>query len=69
MTSQHNLKGLRQIFDVVESNVRGLRALGVPAGSYGGLLSSILMARLPPELRLIVSREMRVNDGDYPEGN
>ena len=58
VTSQHNLKGLRQIFDVVESNVRGLRALGVPASSYGGLLSSILMARLPPELRLIVSREL-----------
>ena len=36
VTSQHNLKGPRQIFDVVESNVRGLRALGVPASSYGG---------------------------------
>ena len=38
--------------------MRGLRALGVPASSYGGLVSSILMARLPPELRLIVRREM-----------
>ena len=57
VTSQHNLKGLRQLFDVVESNVRGLRALGVPASSYGGLMSSILISKLPTELRLIVSRE------------
>ena len=36
VTSQHNLKGLRHLFDMVESNVRGLRALGVPSSSYGG---------------------------------
>ena len=64
VTSQHNLKGLRQLFDVVESNVRGLRALGVPASSYGGLLSSILMSKLPTELRLIVSRELNESEWD-----
>lgn len=46
VTSHHNLKGLRHLFDVVESNVRGLKALGVPPDTYGGLLSSILM-KLP----------------------
>ena len=58
VTSTHDLKGLRRLFDTVESNVRGLRALGVAASSYGGLMSSILMGRLPSELRLIVSREL-----------
>ena len=58
VTSIHNLRGLRQLFDAVESNVRGLKALGVPVSSYGGLLSPILMSRLPSELRLIVSREL-----------
>jgi hypothetical protein len=62
VASQHNLKGLRQLFDVVESNIRGLRALGVPASSYGGLLSSILISKLPAELRLIVSRELNESD-------
>ena len=28
VASQHNLKALRHLFDIVESNVRGLRALG-----------------------------------------
>ena len=50
VSSQHNLRGLRQLFDVVESNVRGLRAFGIPASSYGGLLSSILVSKLPIEL-------------------
>ena len=63
VTSQHNLKGLRQLCDVVESNVRGLRALGVPSSSYGGLLSPILISKLPPELRLIINREL--NEGEW----
>ena len=62
ITSMHNLKGLRQLFDTVESNVRGLRALGVSASSYGGLLSPILMSRLPSELRLLISRELKEDE-------
>lgn len=58
VTSQHNLKKLRQLFDAVDSNVRGLRALRVPASSYGGLLSSIHVSHLPPGLRLNVSRAL-----------
>ena len=59
LSSTENLQGLRHLFDAVESNVRGLKSLGVSAESYGGLLSSILMSRLPSELCLIVSRELR----------
>ena len=33
-----------------------LKALGVSAESYGGLLASILLSMLPPEVRLIASR-------------
>ena len=53
--SHHNVKSLRHLFDSVEAQVRGLRGLGVPSESYGGLLSSIIMNKLPPEIRLIVS--------------
>lgn len=56
VTSSYHLKALRHLLDAVESNVRGLKALGVDASCYGGLLSSILMSRLPSDLRLIVSR-------------
>ena len=64
VTSVHNLKGLRQLYDVVESNVRSLKALGVSASSYGRLLSPILMSRLPSDLHLIVSRELSEDEWD-----
>lgn len=44
--SHHNIKGLGRLYDSVEVHVRGLRALGVTAVSYGGLLTSILMNKL-----------------------
>ena len=58
VTPHYKFKGLRHVYDSVESNVRGLRALGVDAGSYGQLLSSILMNKLPAEMHLVVSREL-----------
>ena len=58
VTSQYNLKGIRHLYDVVESQVRGLKSLGVSAESYGSLLTSVLMNKLPQELRLIVSRQV-----------
>ena len=52
---------------VVETNVRGLKALGVPQESYGALLSSVDISKLPPEIRLIASREMDEEDWDIKE--
>ena len=57
ITSDCNLKGLRQLYYIVESHVRGLKSLGVSADSYGSLLSSILLNKLPQELRLIISSD------------
>jgi hypothetical protein len=57
VTSQYDLKGLRHLYDVVESNVCSLKALGVNSESYGTLLSSVFVTKLPNELRLIVSRQ------------
>ena len=64
VTLVHDLKSLRHLLDTLESNVRGLRALGVETSSYGGLLSPILISRLPSELRLIVSRELKGEEWD-----
>ena len=58
VASHYDLKGLRHLYDTVESLVRGLRALGIDSESYGQLLSSILMNKLPTEMRLIISREL-----------
>ena len=58
VSSQHEVRDLRHLYDAVESYVRGLRALGVSAESYGGMLTSILMNKLPAEIRLIVNCEL-----------
>ena len=67
VTSQHNLRGLRHLYDLVESQVRGLKSLGVEPSSYGSLLSSVLLQKLPSELRLIVSREVSKSDWNLDE--
>ena len=55
--STQNLKGLRHLYDVVEAQVRGLKALGIPPQSYGALLSSVFLSKLPHDLRLQIARE------------
>ena len=65
VTSQHDVKGLRHLYDVIESNIRSLRSLDVSADSYGSLLSSVLMNKLPPELRLIATRKFGGTDSGY----
>ncbi|XP_065904623.1 uncharacterized protein [Dysidea avara] len=59
LTDATTPEALRRLHDQVESQVRGLRALGIAADSYGSLLSPVILKKLPQELRLIVSREVR----------
>ena len=56
--SDRHLKDLHQLYDHTESHVWSLRSLGIEAASYGALLSPVLLSKLPPELRLIVSRKV-----------
>ena len=58
VASHQDIRSLRKLHDSVETHVRGLRALRVPAHSYGALLASALVNKLPPELKLIITREM-----------
>ena len=36
--SNHGLRGLRQLYDLVDVHVRGVKTLEVPSESYGSLL-------------------------------
>ena len=51
-------RDLRRLYDSTESHVRSLKSLGIKAASYGALLSPVLLAKLPPDLKLIVSRKV-----------
>ena len=58
VTSQHQLRNLCRLYDSVETHVRSLKSLDVTFESYGSLLTSVLLSKLPQELRLIVTRKI-----------
>ena len=64
VSSKQNVKEVRRLYDVVESNIRSLASLGVDSGSYGGLLASVLISKIPAELQLIVTRKLGGDDWD-----
>lgn len=65
VTSSHNTKSLRHLYDKVETQVRCLRSLGVTPSSYGSVLASILMSKIPHDLCLIVSREVSSEEWEF----
>lgn len=50
VTSQGNVRSLRKLYYVVETQVRGLKSLGVNSNTYSSLLSSVLIHKIPLEL-------------------
>ena len=64
VVSDQSLKELRQLYDRTESHLRSLKSLGVEPTSYGAMLTPVLLTKLPPELRLIVSRKISSTDLD-----
>ena len=47
---------LRLVDDKIKVNMHGLETLGVRAEQYGSFLISIIMAKLPSEVRLQIAR-------------
>ncbi|XP_074657117.1 uncharacterized protein LOC141910285 [Tubulanus polymorphus] len=56
--SSSNHVDLRRLYDKIESHVRGLKALGIESDSYGQLLTSVVIKKLPAGLRLILSSKI-----------
>ena len=59
----HSARSLRRMYDEVESHVRSLNSLGVLPESYGSVVASTLLNKLPHDVRLIVSRG--VSDAEW----
>ena len=57
IASMKNVSGLRAMYDLVEGNVRNLSSLGVPSDTYGKLLVHLLIEKISPSLRLVISCE------------
>ena len=62
VTYETQLKALRRFYDTIEAQVRGLKAMGVTSETYGGLLSSVMLGKIPPEIRLIITRQLGDED-------
>ena len=59
VTSCHDVRALRRLYDLISSHIRSLKSLGVNSDSYGTLLSPVLLSRLPPEMQLNVEGFLR----------
>ena len=55
--SKDDIKGLRDLYNHVESCVRNLRSLKLETNGYGSLLIPILKQKLPDDLTLLISRK------------
>jgi hypothetical protein len=57
LSANCRVKELRAVLDQLTIHVRGLETLGVNAQQYGSLLTSIIMSKLPSDVRLTVARK------------
>ena len=58
VTSDRHLRDLRKLHDSAEAHIRSLQSLGIRSDTYGSLLAPVLLAKLPPDMRLIITREV-----------
>lgn len=56
-----NTKGLRTLYDKIETEVRSLDALGCDSANYGTMLIPIIMTKLPQDIKLVLSRKFDDN--------
>ena len=63
VTFTRDLKRIREVFDLIEVHVRNLSSLKIETSQYGPVLVSIVMSKLPTEIKLIISRSMPLNEG------
>ena len=54
--NDEDIKGLRKLFDRIESQVRSLESLDCKSETFGPMLIPIVIRKLPHEFRLLVSR-------------
>ena len=64
---QDGFHGLRTFYDQINSHVRSLSTLGVASEHYGPRLSSIILEKGPPEIKLLITRNMNKDIWDLTQ--
>ncbi|XP_028397221.1 uncharacterized protein LOC114521031 [Dendronephthya gigantea] len=54
--SERDVRGLRALYDIVETHYRGLSGLGVDENTYSGIVVPILLEKIPDTVRLTITR-------------
>ena len=60
----NNIRKLRQLYDTIEVDMKGLQSLDVSSETYGMLLVPILLSKIPEEIRLIIGRKVKDDTRD-----
>ena len=60
VSSGNDTKKLRDLHDEIEISVPALRNLDITSSHYGPMIITIVMSKLPDEIKLIVSRSMAI---------
>ena len=60
--SAQDIKKVRNVYDTIEVHVRNLTSLDIDTRHYGPVLISVIMAKIPEEIRLHISRSMSTNE-------
>ncbi|XP_042149590.1 uncharacterized protein LOC121837829 [Ixodes scapularis] len=61
--SDRDVRGLRNIYDHVQTNIRGLRALGVSSATYSTMMMDVLLSNLPTDILVEYHRLKRYGIG------
>ena len=53
----NNLPSLQLFYDTIQTHIRALSALGKPSESNGPLLTTAILSKLPPEVKIRMARD------------
>ena len=64
MPTTADVSEVKRFYDTIEIHCRGLQSLGVDPKTYGTVLVSSLLQKLPEEIQPIISRKLSELHGD-----
>ena len=65
ISTSNDVKAIRALYDTVEANVQSLKSLGVHLENYVSMLLPVILAKLPSDLRLIISRTYDTAEAEW----
>ena len=61
ITSTNDIKKIRETYDKIETNVQSLHSLDIDTSQYSRVLISIVMWKLPEDIKLEISQSMPIS--------